>query len=73
MSVVVGEQIKGGKPTVFHVDPQGNFIEVTQVRPFLQISETKYGKPILGRAYGPDLAFDEALKLLLVSFGSMTK
>ncbi len=72
-SVVVGGQIKGGKPTIFLVYPQGNFIEVTEDTPFLQIGETKYGKPILVRAYDPDLAFDEALKLLLVSFDSTTK
>lgn len=72
-SVIVGGQIKGGKPTVFLVYPQGNFIEITEDTPFFQIGETKYGKPILVRAYDPNMAFDEALKLLLVSFDSTTK
>ncbi len=72
-SVIVGGQIKGGKPTIFLVYPQGNFIEITEDTPFFQIGETKYGKPILVRAYDPELAFQEALKLLLVSFDSTTK
>ena len=72
-SIIVGGQIKGGKPTIFLVYPQGNFIEITEDTPFFQIGETKYGKPILVRAYDADLSFEQALKLLLVSFDSTTK
>lgn len=72
-SVIVGGQIKGGKPTIFLVYPEGNFIEVTDDAPFFQIGEAKYGKPILVRAYDPDLGFPAALKLLLVSFDSTVK
>jgi putative proteasome-type protease len=72
-SVIVGGQIKGGKPTIFLVYPQGNFIEITEDTPFFQIGETKYGKPILVRAYDADLTFEQTLKLLLVSFDSTTK
>lgn len=72
-SVIVGGQIKGGKPTVFLIYPQGNFIEITDDTPFFQIGETKYGKPILVRAYDPDMSFEDALKLLLVSFDSTVK
>ncbi len=72
-SVIVGGQVKGGKPTIFLIYPQGNFIEITEDTPFFQIGETKYGKPILIRAYDPDLGFDEALKLLMVSFSSTVK
>ncbi|MGJ8623735.1 MAG: peptidase [Yoonia sp.] len=72
-SVIVGGQIKGGKPTVFLVYPQGNFIEITDDTPFFQIGETKYGKPIIVRAYDPDMNFEDAIKLLLVSFDSTVK
>lgn len=72
-SVIVGGQIKGGKPTVFLVYPEGNFIEVSDDNPFFQIGEAKYGKPILVRAYDPALQFAEAVKLLLVSFNSTVK
>lgn len=72
-SMIVGGQIKGGKPTVFLIYPQGNFIEITDDTPFFQIGETKYGKPILVRAYDPEMSFEDALKLLLVSFDSTVK
>lgn len=72
-SVIVGGQIQGGQPTIFLIYPEGNFIEITEDTPFFQIGETKYGKPILVRAYDPELSFDEAVKLLLVSFDSTVK
>ncbi len=72
-SIIVGGQIKGGKPTVFLIYPQGNFIEITDDTPFFQIGETKYGKPILVRAYDPNMSFEAALKLLIVSFDSTVK
>lgn len=72
-SVILGGQIKGGAPTLFLIYPEGNFIEVTDDAPFFQIGETKYGKPILVRAYDPDMGFEEAIKLLMVSFDSTIK
>ena len=72
-SVIVGGQIKGGKPTIFLIYPEGNFIEITDDTPFFQIGETKYGKPILVRAYDAAMSFENALKLLLVSFDSTIK
>lgn len=72
-SAIVGGQIKGGKPTIFLIYPQGNFIEITDDTTFFQIGETKYGKPILVRAYDADMSFEDALKLLLVSFDSTVK
>ena len=72
-SVIVGGQIAGGQPTIFLVYPEGNFIEVSEDTPFFQIGETKYGKPILVRAFDPDLTFEDAMKLLLVSFDSTVK
>ena len=72
-SLIVGGQIEGGKPTIFLIYPQGNFIEITQDTPFFQIGETKYGKPILVRTYDPEMSFEDALTLLLVSFDSTVK
>lgn len=72
-SAIVGGQIKGGRSTIFMVYPEGNFIEITEDTPFFQIGEAKYGKPILVRAYDPDLSFPEAVRLLLVSFDSTVK
>ena len=72
-SIILGGQIKGGKPTIFMIYPAGNFIEITDDTPFFQIGETKYGKPILVRAYDPKMNFADAVKLLLVSFDSTLK
>ncbi len=72
-SVILGGQIKGGSPTMFMVYPEGNFVEITDETPFFQIGETKYGKPILVRAYDAGMSFEEAVKLLCVSFDSTIK
>lgn len=72
-SVILGGQVGSGRPTIFLIYPEGNFIEVSDDTPYMQIGETKYGKPILVRAYDPDMTFEDAVKLLLVSFDSTVK
>ena len=72
-SLIVGGQIQGGEPRLFLVYPEGNFIEANGDTPFFQIGETKYGRPILVRAYDPDMSFEDAVKLMLVSFDSTIK
>ena len=72
-TIILGGQIKGSDPTLFLIYPEGNFVEVTEETPFFQIGEAKYGKPILVRAYEPDMSFEDAVKLLLVSFDSTIK
>ena len=67
-SFLVGGQIKGEAPRLFQVYPAGNFIEASPRAPFLQIGETKYGKPILDRTLTSDTSLDEAAKLALLSF-----
>lgn len=53
-SFLVGGQIAGGPPALYSIYPQGNFIQATPDTPFLQLGESKYGKPILDR----NLTFD---------------
>ncbi|MFY9212746.1 MAG: proteasome-type protease [Aestuariivita sp.] len=72
-TMIVGGQIKGSPPRLFLIYPEGNFIEASDDNPFFQIGETKYGKPILVRAYDPDMTFEKAIKLLMVSFDSTIK
>ena len=72
-SLIFGGQIKGQDPRLFMIYPEGNFIEATPDSPFFQIGETKYGRPMLLRGYRPDLSFEEAIKLLLLSFDSTIK
>ena len=69
-SFILGGQVKGGEPRLFLIYPEGNFIESSEDTPFFQIGETKYGKPILIRAYDPDMSFSQATKLLAISFDS---
>ena len=70
---ILGGQIKGDDHKLFLIYPEGNFIESSEDQPFFQIGETKYGKPIIVRAYDNNLDFGEAIKLLLVSFDSTMK
>ncbi|MDA8869911.1 peptidase [Rhizobiaceae bacterium] len=72
-TLLLGGQVKGGEPRLYMIYPEGNFMEATKDSPFLQIGETKYGKPILVRAYDPKMTFEQAVKLLLVSFDSTIK
>ncbi|WP_427026019.1 peptidase [Aureimonas ureilytica] len=72
-SFILGGQIKGGRPRLFMIYPEGNFIEAGPDNPFFQIGEHKYGRPILVRTYDSDMALEDAVKLLLVSFDSTIK
>jgi putative proteasome-type protease len=62
----IGEEI----PRLFHIYPEGNFIEATDDTPFFQIGEHKYGKPIIDRVVEPNMRLGEAAKLALLSFDS---
>src|SRR5438105_2680126 len=44
--LIVGGQIRGEEPRLFHVYQQGNFIETSPDTPYFQLGEFKYGKPI---------------------------
>ncbi len=72
-SLIVAGQIKGMEPRLFLIYPEGNFIEASWDTPFFQIGETKYGRPILIRGYDRKMSFEDAAKLLMVSFDSTLK
>ena len=69
-SIILGGQVKGSPPRLYLIYPEGNFIEAQPETPFFQIGETKYGRPILVRAYDRDMPVEKAIKLLMVSFDS---
>jgi putative proteasome-type protease len=69
-SIIVAGQIRDMEPRLFMVYPEGNFIEASFDTPFFQIGETKYGRPILIRGYDKAMSFEDAVKLLMVSFDS---
>lgn len=72
-TIMLGGQIGDAPPRLFLIYPEGNFIEAGDDTPFFQIGETKYGKPILVRAFDPTMSYENAIKLLLVSFDSTIK
>jgi putative proteasome-type protease len=72
-SIILAGQIKGMEPRLFMIYPEGNFIEASWDTPFFQIGETKYGRPILIRGYDRKMSFEDAAKLLMVSFDSTLK
>ncbi len=72
-SMILAGQIKGMEPRLFMIYPEGNFIEASFDTPFFQIGETKYGRPILIRGYDRTMSFEDAIKLLTVSFDSTLK
>ena len=67
-SFLVGGQIAGEPTRLFQIYAAGNFVEASDRSRFLQLGETKYGKPILDRALVGSSTLDEAAKLSLLSF-----
>ncbi|WP_265583831.1 peptidase [Chitinimonas koreensis] len=70
---LVGGQIRGEAPRLFHVYPQGNFIEACEDTPYFQIGESKYGKPIIDRVVDFRTTLAEAAKCTLISFDSTVR
>src|SRR5436190_7070821 len=73
INLIVGGQIAGLTPEIHLIYPQGNSIHATRESPFLQIGETKYGKPILDRGFNYDTELHDALKFGVVSLDSTMK
>jgi putative proteasome-type protease len=70
VSLLLGGRIGKGPPSLFQIYSAGNFIQCKPESPFLQIGETKYGKPILDRGIAPETPLDEAVKVAFLSFDS---
>lgn len=64
---ILGGQIAGQPHELFLVYPQGNAISATPETPFLQIGESKYGKPALDHIVYPGMPLNEGARLCLVS------
>jgi putative proteasome-type protease len=67
---ILGGQIKGEEPRLFHVYSAGNFIESSADTPYFQIGESKYGKPIIDRVISRSSSLAQAAKCALVSMDS---
>lgn len=73
VELLVGGRIGDGPLKLYLIYSIGNFIECTSEVPFLQIGETKYGKPILDRALRYDTPLPDAVKVGFLSFDSTMK
>lgn len=69
-SLLLGGRIGTERPRLFLVYPEGNFIECKRDVPFLQIGETKYGRPILDRVVTGATPLSAAVKIACLSFDS---
>ncbi len=67
---IVGGQVRGESPRLFHVYGEGNFIEATADTCYFQIGESKYGKPVIDRVVTRQTSLVDATKCTLVSFDS---
>ncbi|MGD8415651.1 MAG: peptidase [Pseudomonadales bacterium] len=72
-SFIIGGQVPDETPSTFLVYPQGNHITTSSETPYLQIGESKYGKPILDRIIRPGSTLDTAALCGLVSMDSTMK
>lgn len=69
-SFILGGQIGEDEQEIFLIYPEGNYISVSPTKPYLQIGETKYGKPILDRVITPEISLEDAARSALVSLDS---
>jgi len=74
VNLILGGQVKGEPHGLFLIYPQGNPLQATEDSPFLQIGETKYGRPILDRGIRyQHTTLEEAAKYALLSLDSTMK
>ncbi len=69
-TLIFGGQIAGERPGLYLVYPLGNCISASPETPYLQIGESKYGKPILDRIVRPDTSLEDAARCALLSLDS---
>ncbi|MFV1921745.1 MAG: peptidase [Methylotenera sp.] len=67
---IVAGQIGSDKPETCLIYPQGNYIHESDEHPYIQIGETKYGKPILDRIISRETSLNRAARCALVSMNS---
>ncbi len=71
VNLILGGQVRGESPGLFIIYPQGNPLQASEDSPYLQIGETKYGRPILDRGIRFDkTTLEEAAKYALLSLDS---
>ena len=69
-SFILGGQVGKRPPNIYLIYPQGNCITASHQAPYLQIGETKYGKPILDRVVAPETSLGDAVRCAMMSIAS---
>lgn len=69
-SLILAGQIQGEPAQAFLIYPQGNHITTSQETPYLQIGESKYGKPVLDRFLTGQTSLANAATCALISMDS---
>ena len=69
-SFLLGGEVLGAKCRLFMIYSAGNYIESSRQTPYLQVGESKYGKPILDRVIKTTTNLEEAALCALVSMES---
>ena len=72
-TLLLGGQIAGQPHGLMLIYPQGNYITASHQTPYLQIGESKYGKPALDRIVSPKLTLDQGARLCLVSLDGTSR
>ncbi|MDB6175333.1 MAG: putative proteasome-type protease [Chthoniobacteraceae bacterium] len=73
INLLIGGQIAGQPPEIHYVYPQGNSLKANRESPFLQIGESKYGKPLLDRGFTFETRLSEAVKFGILSMEATMK
>jgi len=73
VTMILGGQIRGEAPALYLIYPEGNCIASSPETPYLQLGESKYGKPILDRIIRSDVSLEDAARCALVSLDSTMK
>lgn len=72
-TLILGGQIAGRPHGLYLIYPQGNYFAASPETCYLQIGETKYGKPALDRIAAPALSLEDAARLCLVSLDATSR
>jgi putative proteasome-type protease len=73
INLILGGQIGGQPPQIYRIYSPGNAIHASRESPFLQIGETKYGKPVLDRGFTFDKTLNEAVRYGILSLDATAK
>ncbi len=72
-TLILGGQIAGQPHGLYLIYPQGNYFSASPQTPYLQIGETKYGKPALDRIAAPGLSLEDGARLCVVSLDATAR